>query len=85
VNDASLRDYKDNEVPKGIYTARFELQPKDGDHLGTAEFDSFLVLTDVQNDKELNGLNTFKALTKGQRQIHHQRPSHCCKPASSVG
>jgi len=64
VNDASLRDYKDNEVPKGIYTARFELQPKDGDHLGTAEFDSFLVLTDVQNDKELNGLNTFKALTK---------------------
>jgi len=64
VNDTSLRDYKDNEVPKGIYTARFEIQPKDGDHLGTAEFDSFLVLTDVQNDKELNGLNTFKTLTK---------------------
>jgi hypothetical protein len=64
VNDTSLRDYKDNEVPKGIYTARFALQPKDGDHLGTAEFDSFLVLTDVQNDKDLNGLNTFKALTK---------------------
>lgn len=64
VNDASLRDYKDNEVPKGTYTMRFELQPKDGDHLGTAEFDSFVVLTDVQNDKELNGLNTFKALTK---------------------
>src|SRR6185295_14982910 len=39
-------------------------QPKDGDHLGTAEFDSFLVLTEAQNDKELNGLNTFKALTK---------------------
>jgi hypothetical protein len=64
VNDTSLRDYKDNEVPKGTYTARFALQPKDGDHLGTAEFDSFLVLTDAQNDKELNGLNTFKALTK---------------------
>jgi hypothetical protein len=64
VSDSSLRDYKDNEVPKGTYTARFELQPKDGDHLGTAEFDSFLVLTDAQNDKELNGLNTFKTLTK---------------------
>jgi hypothetical protein len=64
VSDSSLRDYKDNEVPKGIYTARFELQPKDGDHLGTAEFDSFVVLTEAQNDKELNGLATFKALTK---------------------
>ncbi len=64
VNDTSLRDYKDNEVPKGVYTARFALQPKDGDHLGTAEFDSFLVLTAAQNDKDLNGLNTFKALTK---------------------
>ena len=64
VSETSLRDYKDNEIPKGIYTARFELQPKDGDHLGTAEFDSFLVLTEAQNDKDLNGLNTFRALTK---------------------
>jgi hypothetical protein len=64
VNDATLRDYKDHEVSKGIYTARFALQPKDGDHLGTAEFDYFLVLTDVQHDKELNGLNTFRVLTK---------------------
>jgi hypothetical protein len=64
VNEPSLRDYKDNDVPKGVYTARFLAQPKDGDHLGTAEFDSFLVLTDAANDKDLNGLNNFKALTK---------------------
>jgi len=64
VNDTSLRDYKDNEIPKGLYTARFEMQPKDGDHLGTAEFDSFVVLTDAASDNELNGLNTFKLLTK---------------------
>jgi hypothetical protein len=64
VNDTSLRDYKDNAIPKGIYTARFGLQPKDGDHLGTAEFDSFLILTEAQNDKELNGLNSYKALVK---------------------
>src|SRR6185436_14403819 len=28
VSEPSLRDYKDNEIPKGIYTARFALQPK---------------------------------------------------------
>jgi hypothetical protein len=64
VNDASLRDYKDNEIPKGVYTARFGLQPKDGDHLGTAEFDYFLVLIAAENDKDLNGLGQFKPMVK---------------------
>ena len=64
VTGPSLRDYKDNDIPKGVYTARFGLQPKDGDHLGTAEFDSFLVLIAAENDKELNGLNKFKPMVK---------------------
>ena len=64
VHDASLRDYKDNEIPKGIYTARFALQPKDGDHLGTAEFDFFLVLIAAENDRDLTGLDKFKLMVK---------------------
>src|ERR1041385_4033464 len=64
VNDASLRDYKDNEIPKGTYTARFGLQPKDGDHLGTAEFDFFLVLIAAENDRDLAGLDKFKPMVK---------------------
>ena len=64
VVEASLRDYKDNEIPKGIYTARFGLQPKDGDHLGTAEFDYFLILIAATDDKELNGLDKFKPMVK---------------------
>lgn len=64
VNEVSLRDYKDHEVPKGIYTARFGLQPKDGDHLGTAEFDFFLVLIAAENDKDLNGLDKYKPMVK---------------------
>jgi hypothetical protein len=64
VVESSLRDYKDNEIPKGTYTARFGLQPKDGDHLGTAEFDYFLVLIAAADDKELNGLDRFKPMVK---------------------
>lgn len=64
VIDTSLRDYKDNEIPKGTYTARFGLQPKDGDHLGTAEFDYFLVLIAATDDKDLNGLDKFKPMVK---------------------
>jgi len=64
VIESSLRDYKDNEIPKGTYAARFGLQPKDGDHLGTAEFDYFLVLIAAADDKELNGFDKFKPMVK---------------------
>ena len=64
VHDSSLRDYKDNAISKGLYTARFCMQPKDGDHLGTAEFDTFVILTDARQDKELKGLNSYKSLVK---------------------
>ena len=64
VNDGTLRDYKDNEIPKGIYTARFGLQPKDGDHLGTAEFDFFVVLIAAENDRDLGGLDKFRPMVK---------------------
>lgn len=64
VSEGSLRDYKDNEIPKGLYTARFGLQPKDGDHLGTAEFDYFLILIAAADDKELNGLDKYKPMVK---------------------
>jgi hypothetical protein len=64
VNDTSLRDYKDNEIPKGLYTARYGLQPKDGDHLGTSEFDYYLVLIAAAEDQELNGLDKFRPMVK---------------------
>ena len=64
VNDGTLRDYKDSEIPKGIYTARFGLQPKDGDHLGTAEFEFFVVLIAAGNDRELGGLDKFRPMIK---------------------
>jgi len=69
VSEGGLRDYKDNEIPKGTYTARFGLQPQDGDHLGTAEFNYFLVLISAENDKELNGLNQFKPMVKASGKI----------------
>lgn len=64
VIETSLRDYKDNEIPKGTYTARFGLQPKDGDHLGTAEFDYFLILIAAADDKELSGFDKYKPMVR---------------------
>lgn len=64
-----LRDYKDNDLPEGIYTARYLLQPQDGDHLGTAEFNYFLVLVPADSDKELGGLDKFKPLSKASGKV----------------
>jgi len=58
------RDYKDNEIAAGIYTMRFGLQPQDGDHLGSAEYPYFAVLIPAKNDTQLEGITTFKAMTK---------------------
>src|SRR2546430_9460642 len=58
------RDYKDNEIAAGVYTLRFGLQPQDGDHLGSAEYPYFAVLIPAKNDTQLDGITTFKAMTK---------------------
>jgi hypothetical protein len=69
VNEGGFRDYKDNEIPEGTYTARFGLQPQDGDHLGTAEFNYFLVLISAEADKELAGINQFKPMVKASGKL----------------
>lgn len=57
-------DYKDNEIAPKLYTARFGLQPQDGDHLGTAEFPYFAVLIPVKTDTSLDGISGYKAMFK---------------------
>lgn len=69
LDEGTFRDYKDNPIPKGIYTARFGLQPQDGDHLGTAEFNYFLVLLSAEADKELNGFTQFRPMVKASGKL----------------
>lgn len=69
VRGGGLKDYKGNDVPEGIFTARYLLQPADGDHLGTAEFNYFVALVGADTDKELNGLDKFKPVTKASGKL----------------
>jgi len=69
VSAADLHDYKNNDIPKGIYTARFALQPSDGDHLGTTEFTTFVALIAADTDKELTGINQFKPMVKASGKL----------------
>jgi hypothetical protein len=59
-----MRDYKDNEVPAGVYTMRLGLQPSDGDHLGTSEYPYFVVLIPAQQDTTPTGITDYKPMVK---------------------
>lgn len=58
------RDYRDDELAKGVYTMRFVLQPQDGDHLGTAIYPYFVALIPVEKDQTVKGISDYDAVTE---------------------
>jgi len=43
-------DFRKQEIPKGVYTLRLAIQPMDGDHMGTAPHNEFLLLCPADKD-----------------------------------
>jgi hypothetical protein len=46
-----ITDYRKQKIPAGVYTLRLANQPMDGDHMGTAPFSEFLLLSPTADDK----------------------------------
>lgn len=46
-------DFKDDPIDPGLYAMRMALQPQDGDHMGTAPFDTFAILVPHDRDSQL--------------------------------
>jgi len=44
-------DYRKQKLPAGVYTLRLANQPMDGDHMGTAPYSEFLLLSPAADDK----------------------------------
>src|SRR5262245_14676801 len=45
-------DFRGQELPAGVYTLRYGLQPQDGNHVGTSDTRDFLVLLPPAEDKQ---------------------------------
>jgi len=43
-------DFRGQEIPAGVYTLRYALQPEDGNHVGTSETRDFLLMLPVAAD-----------------------------------
>lgn len=53
VSHVEQYDYRDDEVLENTYIMRYALQPSDGNHLGTADFDSFALFLPAEIDTEV--------------------------------
>ena len=56
-----ITDYRKQKIPAGVYTLRLANQPQDGDHMGTAPYSEFVLLSPAAEDKSADALET-KAL-----------------------
>ena len=57
-------DFRDDPIDPGVYTLRMGLQPKDGNHIGTAPFDTFAMLVPHERDAKLGGIPDHDALVE---------------------
>jgi hypothetical protein len=69
VFDKNTRDYRGDAVPAGTYQLRYELQPSDGDHLGTSPTPDFLLLVPPGADPDPDRSYSFEQLVDLSRQV----------------
>jgi len=65
---ATFVDFRKQEIPAGVYTLRLAVQPETGDHMGTAPYADFVLLTQAENDLTTEGVEP-KALYKVSAKI----------------
>jgi len=53
VTDAEPHDFRDDPIDPGLFVLRMALQPKDGNHLGTAPYDTFAIMIPNARDGQL--------------------------------
>jgi hypothetical protein len=63
-SDTEQHDFRDDPIDAGLYVMRLALQPKDGNHMGTAPFDTFAILLPNDRDAQLKGGKDHEAMVK---------------------
>jgi hypothetical protein len=66
-------DFRQQEIPAGVYTVRYAQQPEDGNHLGTSDTRDFLLLIPATADRQAAKLappKLFEASAKAAGTTH---------------
>ena len=65
-------DYRKQKIKPGVYTLRLAVQPMDGDHMGTAPYNEFVLLCPAAADTtpdllEVEKMHEFSAKSVGRK------------------
>jgi len=71
----NTRDYRGDAIAAGFYNLRYELQPNDGDHLGTSPTPDFLLLVPPAGDNDPEHTYQFQQLVDLSKQITGKHPA----------
>ena len=81
IKSEEMVDFRDQELPKGVYTLRVGAHPQDGNHMGIATFPEFLCLSSASDDKSLKPIGhddlmelSSKALESGHPAVWFLQP-----------
>jgi hypothetical protein len=69
------RDYRKQKVKAGVHTLRMGVQPMDGDHMGTAPFNDFLLLAPADADKKAETLEVKEMHELSAKSIGRSHPA----------
>jgi len=82
------RDYKGERIPAGIYTLRYEIQPNDGNHLGTAPTRDFLLVIPTDADTDPAAIYNFEKMVQLSSRVNgtnkHPTPLNLIAPDSKT-
>ena len=63
----TLTDFRKQKIKAGVYTLRLAYQPMDGDHMGTAPFGEFVLLTPADADDGKETLEPEKLIDQSKK------------------
>jgi hypothetical protein len=68
-------DYRKQKINPGVYTLRLGFQPQDGDHMGTAPFSEFVILTAAKLDTKTDLLPPKTLIERSSSSINTTHPA----------
>lgn len=57
-------DFREDPIDPGVYVLRMALQPQNGDHMGTAPYDTFAILVPYAKDGELKEFEDHETMVE---------------------
>jgi hypothetical protein len=71
-------DFRGQEIPPGVYTLRYALQPEDGNHLGTSATRDFLLMSRASDDDSIEPIEEMQLVELSIKATGTTHPGMMC-------